>query len=343
MNSSNLELFFQAYINKDDALFQELAYEIIKDEESKNHNLVATKLKQILSQDFIINGRSNSTKRNLPPIPIDIEKGFPLLEVKKYHYTWNDLIVKKNIKMILNEIRDEIAQEKLLASYNLKPKNKILLCGPSGTGKTLTAKILSAEIGYPLIIVKFETVISSYLGQTSTNIKRIFDYIENGKWVVLFDEFDIIGKKRDDPTEHGEIKRLVNNFMLMLDDYNGKSLLIASTNHPHILDDGLWRRFDEIISYELPDCECREQILTRVFSTLWKDSSLDICGFGKEMEGFSGSDIEQVALRAIKKAILNKRKKISLDDFISSLNRQKLTISSRKGIIYGETSSTPLL
>jgi len=333
MNSSNLELLFLAHVKNDDELFHELAMQIIKDEERKNHHLLAAKLKQILDDPPSKNEysrRSNSLRKNIPPIPRDNEKGFPLLEVNKYHYNWNDLIVKTETEEILHEITVENQERHLLSSYGLKPKNKILFCGPPGTGKTLTAKIISSEIGYPLITVKFESVVSSYLGETSTNLKKIFDYIEKGRWVVLFDEFDIIGKKRDDPTEHGEIKRVVNNFMLMLENFRGDSILIASTNHPHILDSGVWRRFDEVVTFELPDTKCRNFIFHKKFSTFWKEPGIDLTRFALETEGFSGSDIEQVTVRAIKHTLIDKRQYITCEDLSNSVDRQKRIIAARE-------------
>lgn len=120
---------------------------------------------------------------------------------------------------------------KKLHAYGFRPERKILLCGPPGTGKTFSARIISSEIGYPFAYVHFDSVASSLLGQTAANLRRIFEFIEVGKFVVLFDEFDIVGKKRDDPHEHGEIKRVVNNFIQMMDRYNGASIILAATNH----------------------------------------------------------------------------------------------------------------
>ena len=117
----------------------------------------------------------------------------------------------------------------------------------------MAAKVISSVVGYPFVFIRFDSVISSFLGETASNLRKIFDFISEGKWIVLFDEFDIIGKQRDDPTEHGEIKRVVNNFMLMLENYDGDSIIISSTNHPHLLDMGVWRRFDDVVYFSLPD------------------------------------------------------------------------------------------
>ncbi|WOF17257.1 ATP-binding protein [Methanoplanus sp. FWC-SCC4] len=323
MNSSNIELLFKAHISKNDELFNELALNLIKEEEMKNHHLVANRLKKILENDNSYINKSNLIKRNLPPIPRDNEKGFPLLEIKKDYYNWNDLIVDSKLTEILKEVVRENKKSQILASYGLKPKNKILLSGPPGTGKTLTAKILSSEMNYPLLIVRFDSVISSFLGETSSNLRKIFDYIEKGKWVVLFDEFDIIGKKRDDPTEHGEIKRVVNNFMLMLENYTGDSILLASSNHPQILDEAVWRRFDEVLIYYLPDVESREKIFKKCFKILHRESSINYKMLAEETEGFSGSDIEQVSIRAMKNSLLDGEKRLSQDYIEKSIQRQK--------------------
>lgn len=337
MNSSTTELLFKAFMEKDESLFQEVAQQIIEEEEKKNHHLLSAKLKQIVSEPTAGKKEASYQRKSIPPIPRDNEKGFPLLEVKKTFFTWNDLVIPKEILDVLQEIPKENENALLFSSYGLKPKNKILLCGPPGTGKTLSAKILSSETGYPLIVVKFESVISSFLGETATNLRKIFDYIEKGKWVVLFDEFDIIGKKRDDPTEHGEIKRVVNNFMLMLENYEGESILVASTNHPQILDSGVWRRFDDVIKFDLPDTVCRKHIFEKKLGMIKKEGRFDLEGFADDTDGFSGSDIEQTVTRAIKHALLDGRKTVSFDDIMMSIQRQKKIILARNGEVNGRS------
>lgn len=337
MNSSNLELLFKAHISKDEKLFNELAMNIIKEEEMKNHHLVAGRLKKIMENDITYSNKSNLFIHNLPPVPRDSEKGFPLLEIKKGNYNWNDLIIDPNISEILKEVIRENKRSQLLKSYGLKPKNKIILSGPPGTGKTLTAKILSSEMNYPLLIVRFDSVVSSFLGETSSNLRKIFDYIEKGKWIVLFDEFDIIGKKRDDPTEHGEIKRVVNNFMLMLENYTGDSILLASSNHPQILDDAVWRRFDEVLMYSLPDVESREKIFKNCFKIVHKESSINYKQLAERTEGFSGSDIEQVSIRAMKKSLLDGERQLSQDYIEKSILRQKANLIYKRSMNNGES------
>lgn len=332
MNSEKLVKIFKAFIEKNNEAFYKVAYEIIDEEQKKKHHLLSTQLKRLLTENSVASN-INYTQQT-PPIPRDNEKGFRLLDVKKFFLDWDDVVLAKETEETLKQIVKEIETEKVLATYGLKPKQKILLYGPPGTGKTLSAKVLSSIIGYPLVYVRFESVISSFLGETASNLRKIFDFIEKGKWVVLFDEFDIIGKQRDDPTEHGEIKRVVNNFMLMLENYETESIIIASTNHPHLLDVGVWRRFDEIVYFDLPDKDRRKKIFEKYLRVLKKDKDFDLDKFSEESEGFSGADIEQSCIGALKMAILNGRDFVSLDDVLKVISRQKKRTEAKKVIKY---------
>ena len=152
--------------------------------------------------------------------------------------------------------------------------------------------------------------------------------------MVLFDEFDIIGKRRDDPTEHGEIKRVVNNFMLMLENYEGDSVIAAATNHPYLLDIGVWRRFDEIVYFDMPDKERRKKIFEKYLRVLKKDKNFDVTKLTEETEGFSGADIEQTCIDALKRMILNGKDSVSVNDVIKAISRQKKKREAKKVIKY---------
>jgi len=327
MDSEKLIKVFEAFVKKDYESFSRIALDIIEEENRKKHHLLAKRLKQILNE----NGVSSdiTTSRQLPPVPRDNEKGFRLLDVKKVFLDWDDVILLQETQETLEQIVSELQKEDVLATYGLQPKRKVLFHGPPGTGKTLTAKVLSSIIGYPLVLVRFDSVISSYLGQTASNLRKIFDYIESGKWVVLFDEFDIIGKQRDDPSEHGEIKRVVNNFMLMIENYEGDSLIIASTNHAYLLDIGVWRRFDEIVRFDLPDRERRRKIFEKYLRVLNRDA-IDLDEIVDKSEDFSGSDIEQTCLEAVKRAILQGKDSIEHESILRAVAKQRERMDAKK-------------
>jgi len=328
MKSEKLIKLFESFVKKDNDLFYKIAWEIIEEEQNKKHHLLANRLKRILT------GNSTSLNMNhyskIPPIPRDNEKGFKLLDIKKFFLSWDDVVLSKKTEEVLRQIVAELEKEDILATYGLKPKHKILFYGPPGTGKTLTAKVLSSIIGYPLVFVRFESIVSSYLGETASNLRKIFDFIEKGKWVVLFDEFDIIGKQRDDPTEHGEIKRVVNNFMLMLENYEGDSVIIAATNHPHLLDIGVWRRFDEIVYFDMPDKERRKKIFEKYLKVFKKDKNIDLGRISEETEGFSGSDIEQACIDALRRVIVEGKDHIDLSKLKKAILRQKDKMEAKR-------------
>ena len=267
--------------------------------------------------------RDSSVRVAIPDIPRDAEKGFPLLHVNEQYNDFSDLIIADETREKLEDIVAENISYKKLLSYGLEPKNKILFCGPPGTGKTLSARIIGSSMSYPLVHVVFDSILSSYLGETATNLRRIFDFIKKGKFVVLFDEFDIVGKKRDDPHEHGEIKRVVNNFMQMLDDFQTQSILIAATNHQHLLDAAVWRRFDDIIYFEIPDDKKRIKLFEKYLSVMRREKDFTLKQLSKMTDGYSAADIAQICKDALRKSIMNDEKIVTNDHIMWAVNEQR--------------------
>ncbi len=262
-------------------------------------------------------------------IPTDSEKGFPLLELTEEYFSFNDLVISTDIKERLEYVIAENQNLKRLRAFGLNPKQKILFCGLPGTGKTLGARIMSSVIGYPFVYVLFDSILSSFLGQTATNLRKIFDFIEQGKFVVLFDEFDIVGKKRDDPQEHGEVKRIVNNFMQMIDRYDGNSILIAATNHPQLLDTAIWRRFDEVIEFKHPTKQQRIELFEKYLGVLKKKEDLDIGLLAKLTVKYSAADIATICEDALRRNVICGKSAIKNEDVIWAIKEQR----RRKGIM----------
>lgn len=311
--SELIKQLFLSFSNKDDESFELAAREYIEREKRKKHNIVAKNLEKAL---YNARGALGSQKRfkNDIPIPRDTEKGFPLLEIQHFENSFDSLIVSKETKEQLEQVIREFKDSDILATYNLQYKKKILLCGKPGTGKTFSAQIMSSVLNIPLVYIRFDAIISSYLGETAGNLRKVFDFIEHGTWIVLFDEFDIIGKNRDDSHEHGEIKRVVNNFLQMLDNLNGESIIFAATNHQNILDPAIWRRFDDVIYYCLPDNKTRQQIFETYLKSIKRENNIDLEKISKLTEQFSPADIKMVTEEAMKTAIINSKNSISMID-----------------------------
>ncbi len=128
----------------------------------------------------------------------------------------------------------------VLEANGLVPIRRVIFCGPSGCGKTAMAEAMSAELAIPMLYVRFDAVVSSLLGETAANLRKVFEYARRGQWVLFFDEFDAIGRSRDDTTEHGEIKLVLNSFLQIVDNFDGRSLVIAATNFEQVLDPAVY-------------------------------------------------------------------------------------------------------
>lgn len=333
MNANELiKQLLLSYNNEDRESFLKYVREYIDREKRMKHTQVARELEKALFERKNAFGAEKRFKNSMP-VPRDNEKGFPLVEVAQFDDSFENLIIEDGVKSQLDQIIREFNDSDILSSYNLSYKQKILLCGKPGTGKTYTARIVSSLLNIPLVYIRFDSIISSYLGETASNLRKVFDYIEQGTWIVLFDEFDIIGKNRDDIYEHGEIKRVVNNFLQMLDNYSGKSILFAATNHQYLLDSAIWRRFDDILFYDLPDKNSRFKLLERYLKPIKRDTNINLSSIAEKSKGLSPADIKMVAEEAMKLSIINAQTKLSEKNIDTALrkfiNREKLSKNTK--------------
>jgi SpoVK/Ycf46/Vps4 family AAA+-type ATPase len=318
-----LRKLFKSFSHNEREGFLAAAREIIEEERNKNHLLLARDLEKLLQNGngYIKPLAANPTPWNqFPEPPQDKDTGLALLEVKQFDLTWDYIVLSEKIFDVLQEIVLENRKQDILAAYNLKPKNKLLFCGPPGCGKTQTAKILSSALGLPLVYVNLTAVFSSYLGQTATNLQKIFTYIEKGEWVVLFDEFDAIARDRDNLNEHGEVKRLVNSLLQLIDNVTNQSIFVAATNHEKLLDSAVWRRFDEVIFFDNPTVELRTALLSRYLSAI-RYTAINLSTFAARLESATGADIERICSDAIKAVVLRGERTLTADDLEVAIGR----------------------
>ncbi|MCL1914472.1 MAG: ATP-binding protein [Eubacteriaceae bacterium] len=303
-----------------------MAQEIIEDERKKNHGILADELK------LILNG-SAQPRRSDTPYFANVSKDknddtnlFEIIYPEKY---LSDLVASPQMKQELERIIHEFQNWDVLVSNGVNPTRRVLFYGAPGCGKTLAAQAIASEIGLPMIYVRFDAVISSYLGETATNLRKVFDFARQESYVMFFDEFDAIARSRNDPFEHGEIKRVVNTFLQQLDNFNGKSLVIAATNFEQSLDYAIWRRFDCTLRFEMPSNDEK----SKLFSLRLKQFSGADHVFAKyygDMEGFSFADIDQIANFVRKQCVLEGRKMFTKKDIEQAVQRQKAIVALRK-------------
>jgi SpoVK/Ycf46/Vps4 family AAA+-type ATPase len=326
--ADQIKALIQAHATRDDAGFRQVAQELADDEARKGHRLLARDLYRMLD-----GGSGISTMprpHQVPDVPVDAERGLPLANVEHPEGGLETVVLPDPVRETLRLLVEDVRAREQFASYGLPPKRKVLFFGPPGCGKTVTARAVAGELGIPLLYVRFDALISSYLGETAANMRRLFDYARTRPWVVLFDEFDAVGKTRDDPTEHGELKRVINSLLQLMDGMSGASLLIAATNHEKMLDTALWRRFDEIARFDPPDHHQRLALLRR-FLHGFGNRETDLRRLAGDTDGLTGSDLERVALEAVKQTILAGRREVDLDDLLGALRRQRQRMAMATG------------
>ena len=302
--------------------FRAVALEVIAEEEKKSNHRLARDLLRIMEN----NGLSASPRSVSPGssngIPKDRERQTCLVDVREPRRTMSDILLKQDGGEAVGRILQEYRKSELLRTHGLRPSTKLLFCGPPGCGKTLCAEVIAAETGLPLLYTRFDAVVSSYLGETAANLRKVFDFAASSRWVVLFDEFDAIGKARDDNSEHGELKRVINTFLQLLDSFDSPSIIIAATNHEQLLDPALWRRFDEILMFGRPSIHEIRALLQMKLKNFPR-SGIDLKTIASKLKGMSHADVERVCFDAVKLAILEDRDAIDEDTISRAMARQR--------------------
>jgi SpoVK/Ycf46/Vps4 family AAA+-type ATPase len=318
--SDLIKRLFRSFQREDRSGFLDAAREVIEDERRKQHSTLANELTAILDSRPTTNGRA--LPRNLAPLPKDKERDTDLVEVRCPQRHLEDLILSPGQAEPLRTVCREVRDREILEANGLHPVSRLLFCGPSGCGKTVSAESIATELGLPLLYARFDSVVSSLLGETAANLRKVFDFASRGTWVVLFDEFDAVGRSRDDVTEHSELKRVVNAFLQMLDSFRGRSVIIAATNFEQSLDPALWRRFDEVIRFQRPDLSQIETLICKR-SVAWLPPNPILGPIVSALEGNSHAEVERVCLDAAKRAILEGRPVLCQDDWEYALSRHR--------------------
>lgn len=233
---------------------------------------------------------------------------------------------------ILKSFISEHSNIEKLKSIGLSPQNKLLLVGPSGTGKTMTASALAGEMCLPLYSIKLDSIISKYMGETAAKLRQIFEHMSLYKGVYFFDEFDSIGSKREMNNDVGEARRILNSFLIMMEQSSSESIIVAATNFPSLLDSALFRRFDSIICYTLPTKEQSKTFLIEYLKLFVKKEDLQLDIGCEELDNLldgrvSYAIIKHAAQQCVKNMIINNSVTISSQQLLSALeNRQKIQV-----------------
>lgn len=318
-----LKKLFYSYGQGDNDAFQRAASEIIRDEESKNNRVLANALRRNLTQARSLqlgSGAADIGKevpRRLTVIPFERDKQLPLVETVVPERRASDLIVNRTNQHLLLSLISEFRQRERLGAHGLRPRSRLLFCGPPGCGKTLCAEVFAHEVKLPLLVASMDVLVSSLLGETATNLRKIFDFAAAQPVVLLLDEFDAIARLRDDETLNGELRRVVNSLLMLIEKFRGQGFVIAATNHEQQLDQAIWRRFDEVVFFEKPNRREIVRLLNLKFRNIARD--FESTEVADELKGYSHADIERVSVNAIRRSILSGQKVVTKKRFLRSI------------------------
>ena len=325
MNQALLTRLFKTIEGNQETPLMKVAFSIIEEEKRKGHTKLADRLNTILYSNI---SKSNEVRPTLKiakesliyKVPVDRRYKLPLATHIEHDKLRHEMILSTDVENKILRIEKEYLARERLAHHGLKPRKKILLYGSSGCGKSMAAERIAWELGLPFYKVRFDSIISSYLGESASNLQNLFESIEDYPCVLLLDEFDIIGKQRDFySNDVGEIHRIVNILLGLLEEYDGSGILIATTNLEGSLDKALFRRFDDFIELPKPSEKEIVDLLKMSFSALRVSKEIDFEYYAKEMEGLSYAIVVKIANDAAKKTIINSNQVVSPDDLSKAL------------------------
>lgn len=315
--AEQLKALIKSYLaDNDKEKFKVLSLQIAAYEARKGHLALANEIKEIIDK---------SQKDNKKVIQFTPDLSDLLLLTKSKGYL-KELIVSNDLNLKINRILKEYNNREKLYKHGLSNRRKLLLVGAPGTGKTMTASVIATELGLPLYTVQMDKLINKYMGETGAKLRQIFDIIKNKHGVFLFDEFDAIGSERTTENEVGEMRRVLNSFLQFIENDESESLILAATNNISLLDQALFRRFDDILDYNKPDEKQINILLKNKLAGFKKD--FKVISVAKCAMGLSHADITRACVDAIKDIILNDMDKITKDNLCKFLNDRKGVYSS---------------
>ncbi len=292
---------------------------IVAEERHKQHNVLANKLEEVMQSSEVKSFSSDSR--------VNDQKFAELVQEVVPQKTINSLILPSEVKQVCSEFIQEHFRSDLLRSYNIDPRNRILLIGPPGNGKTSLAEGIAESLMIPLLIVRYESIIGSYLGETASRLKKLIDYACTRRCVLFFDEFETLGKERGDTHETGEIKRVVSSLLIQIDALPNHVIVVGATNHPELLDRAVWRRFQ--IRMELPSptksglIEWFDRFERRIKTPLGYSSAR----LAQEMDGANFAEVEEFGKTIFRQFILS-QPNASMKKIVTQAMRQWKTIST---------------
>lgn len=318
--ADHVRALVRAHARDDDQGFYSVALQVAAKAARQGHNRFAADLRELIDA-----AQSRPTARRTGPIPVVKPKG-ELAELVTAEYPeirLRDMTLADGVRARLERVIREQRQRERLEGFGFAPMHRLLLVGPPGTGKSMTAAVLAKELGLPLFTIRLDGLISRFMGETSAKLRVIFDATVQTRAVYLFDEFDALGGERGAGNDVGEARRILNTFLLFLDETSPESLVVAATNHPDLLDRALFRRFDMVVAYDRPNAEQAVRVLRGRLAVM-DTSGVDWEQLHDHVDGLSHAELVRAAETAAKNAILSDSESVTNTDLISALDERRL-------------------
>jgi SpoVK/Ycf46/Vps4 family AAA+-type ATPase len=320
--ADQIKSLIRSFAEGDEATFYATAMQIAAAEARNGHSVLAEELKKLID-----NAKSNKSTR------LGVVKSFPvsptqkelsdLLELLHPSEKLKEMVLQPKLQKVLKRVLDEQNNIDVLRKNNLLPRKKLLFIGPPGCGKTMSARVLASELALPIFIIRLDGLISRYMGESIAKLRLIFDSMNQFRAVYFFDEFDSIGTTRTQQNDVGEIKRVLNTFLLQIEKDNSNSLIIAATNFPESLDQALFRRFDDIIQFPLPEKDEIIKLYKKEFLEFKLSKTFNFEKISKESVGLSYSDVHRICEDLIKDYLVYGASEVSEDRLISYAHQRK--------------------
>ena len=288
----------KAASRSDDQGFRRALEALVADERGKQHHVLADRLAEYLALSN--NGAHLSQVSGASP-----DDGIrEVLHSRRPERTIDSLTLPSDVRVALAGVVEEQSRKELLRAHGLEPRHKIMLVGPPGNGKTSVAEALSEALMLPMFVARYEGIVGSYLGETSSRLKKVFDFARTRPCVLFFDEFDTLGKERGDPHDTGEIKRVVSGLLLQIDDLPSHVVVVTATNHAELLDRAAWRRFELRLYLPPPTAEQIRERIVNFARSIGADSASAHDKLSLALAGASFSDLEAVETDVRRRVVL---------------------------------------
>ena len=327
-NAAQLKALLKSHFEGDDDRFFSVAMQVAAHEARRGHGKLAGDLRAMIDN-------AKGRRKAGAPVPIGRPRGelADILEASYPKDRLKEMILGKPLSSQIERVIREQRHAGRILNHGLSPRRKLLLVGPPSTGKTMTASVLAGELGLPHFLIRLDGLITKFMGETAAKLRLVFDATGRTRGVYFFDEFNAIGSQRGLANDVGEIRRVLNSFLQMIEQDQSHSLVVAATNHPKILDPALFRRFDDVLHYELPDRRQIEDLLRRrlaenvVMPVEWSH-------LAEAAEGLNYAEVTRATNEVLKDALIHQRTKVRETEIRIMLAERKNTanrLSSRSG------------